>query len=123
MNRSETYDARWSKVGAPLAAQAVPGSVVHKQQYSLRKILGIWLGAVAPMVVLGWVAAALIGSSLDLGAGPQNNEAFTRAGLLTVGLIWQFLFAMALIFKDEGNLRCDNPRAVLASVAPRSQVR
>jgi membrane protease YdiL (CAAX protease family) len=105
MNRSETYDASWDKVGAPLAAQAAPGAVADERQYSLFKILGIWAAAVVPMAVLGWVVAPLIGDRVDLGVGDENREAFTRAGLLTIGLIWQFVLVMGIILREEGNLR------------------
>jgi membrane protease YdiL (CAAX protease family) len=105
MNRPEPYDARWDQVGAPLAAQAVPGAAAGDRQYSLFKILGVWAAAAIPMAVLGWVVAPLIGDRIDLGVGDENREAFTRAGLLTIGLIWQFVLAMGIILREEGNLR------------------
>ncbi len=106
MNRMRTYeDARWQMVGAPLAAQAEPVVVRDEAQYSLGQILAIWAAAALPMAFLGWVVAPLIGSRLDLGVGDQNREAFTRGGLLTLGLIWQFVLVMAIIFREEGNLR------------------
>jgi membrane protease YdiL (CAAX protease family) len=74
-------------------------------QYSRGKIFTIWALAVAPMVLLGWVAAPLIGDRIDLGVGGANREAFTRAALLTLGLIWQFVLAMAIIWREEGDLR------------------
>jgi len=107
MNRSEAYDARRSKGGAQQVAQAVPSACAAEgeEQYSLFKILGIWAAAVIPMVVLGWVVAPLIGDRINLGVGDANREAFTRAGLLTIGLIWQFVLCMVIIFRDEGDLR------------------
>jgi membrane protease YdiL (CAAX protease family) len=105
MNRTEVSDSKWAQVGAPLAAMAVPTAAERDGQYSLGKILGIWAAAALPMAVLGWVVAPFIGSRLDLGVGEQNNVAFTRAGLLTVGLIWQFVLAMAIVFREEGDLR------------------
>jgi CAAX protease family protein len=106
MNRRRTYEeARWQMVGASLAAQAEPAVVRDEAQYSLSQILAIWAAAALPMAFLGWVVAPLIGSRLDLGVGDQNREAFTRGGLLTLGLIWQFVLVMAIIFREEGNLR------------------
>lgn len=119
MNRSEAYDARWKSIGAPLAAQAVPGVAAGEGQYSLLKILGIWSAAVIPMVVLGWVVAPLIGNRVDLGVGDENREAFTRAALLTVGLIWQFVLVMAIIFREEGNIRWSTIRKRCWLNAPR----
>jgi membrane protease YdiL (CAAX protease family) len=104
VNRSESLDSRWNKVGAPLAAAAVP-SRVDGSQYSLIGILAIWAAAAVPMAVLGWVVAPLIGDRLDLGIGSANSEAFSRAGLLTVGLIWQFVLAMAIVWREEGDVR------------------
>lgn len=51
-----------------------------ERQCSLITILLIWAAAVVPMVLLGWVAAPLVGDSVDLGVGDENREAFTRAG-------------------------------------------
>jgi membrane protease YdiL (CAAX protease family) len=119
MNRSGTYEAaRWSLIGAHLASTAVP-TRQGVGQYSLVKILAIWAAAALPMAILGWVVAPLIGGSIDLGVGTQNREAFTRAGLLTLGLIWQFVLCMAIIFREEGNLRWSTIRRRCWLNAPR----
>ena len=89
------------------------------RQYSLVKILAIWAAATLPMAILGWGVAPLIGNRLDLGVGVANREAFTRAGLLALGLIWQFLLAMAIIFQEEGNLRWQTVRERCWLNAPR----
>jgi membrane protease YdiL (CAAX protease family) len=119
MNRSATHDARWRTVGAPLAAHAVPAVGAGERQYSLPKILGIWAAAAIPMVVLGWGIAPLVGDRVDLGVGDQNRDAFTRAGLLTLGMIWQFVLAMAIVFREEGNLRWTTIRTRCWLDAPR----
>ena len=119
MNRSETHDPLWSKVGAPLAAQAVPVAAQDERQYSLLKILGIWAVAALPMALLGWVIAPLIGDRIDLGIGQENREAFTRGGLLTLGLIWQFVVVMFIIFREEGDLRWSTIRRRCWLNAPR----
>lgn len=104
MNRSDIHaEARWDKVGAPLAAQAVVPRA-EGGQYSLGTILAIWAAAALPMAILGWVVPPLIGDRIDLGVGDSNREAFTRAVLLTIGLIWQFVLSMAIILKEEGDL-------------------
>ena len=105
MNRARTLEeARWQRVGAPLAARAEPVAVEDTTQYSLRKIVAIWAAAALPMALLGWVVAPIVGDRLDLGVGDANREAFTRAGLLTLGLIWQFILVMAIIWREEGSL-------------------
>jgi membrane protease YdiL (CAAX protease family) len=119
MDRSDAYDARWGKVGAPLAARAVPGVLGDERQYSLVEILAIWAAAAVPMALLGWVMAPLIGDRIDLGVGQENRAAFTRAGLLTVGLIWQFVLVGAIILRDEGNLRWSTVRTRCWLDAPR----
>jgi membrane protease YdiL (CAAX protease family) len=42
---------------------------------------------------------------LELGVGDDNRQAFTRAGLLTIGLIWQFVLCMLILRREEGDLR------------------
>jgi membrane protease YdiL (CAAX protease family) len=71
------------------------------------------------MVFLGWVVAPLIGDRVDLGGGRENREAFTRAGLLTIGMIWQFAFAMMIIFREEGDLKWSTIRNRCWLNAPR----
>jgi membrane protease YdiL (CAAX protease family) len=105
MNRSGAYDAKWIGAGAQPAPKARTSAANEQAQYSLLKILAIWAAAVIPMAVLGWVVAPLIGDRIDLGVGDANREAFTRAILLTIGLVWQFVLVMAIIFREEGDLR------------------
>ena len=102
-----------------MAAQAVPRPVETGEQYSLAKILSIWAAAALPMALLGWVVAPLIGDRLDLGVGNDNRETFTRAALLAVGLIWQFVLVMAILFREEGNLRWSTIRRRCWLNAPR----
>ncbi len=80
-------------------------TVASEGQYSLAKILGIWAAAAIPMAVLAWVATPLVGDRLNLGVGQENREAFTRAGFITLGLIWQFVLAMVIVRREEGDLR------------------
>src|SRR5215212_1134090 len=71
------------------------------EQYSLAKILGIWAAAALPMAALAWVVAPWLAGRLD---GPL---ALPRAvlGLLTVGLIWQFVLVVVLVYQERGSLR------------------
>jgi membrane protease YdiL (CAAX protease family) len=90
-------------VGAPLAAQAVPAGATGQGQYSLRKILSIWAAAAIPMAVLSWILPLLVGG-INLGVGDANNLALTRACFLTLGLIWQFVLVLFIVYQDEGSL-------------------
>jgi membrane protease YdiL (CAAX protease family) len=72
------------------------------EQYSLLKILGIWLAVVVPMVILAWVAKPALAPDFEsdpLGAGK------VKLGLLAVGLIWQFVLSLIIVYREEGDLR------------------
>lgn len=69
-------------------------------QYTLQQILGIWLAAGAPLWLLGWVAYPALSADL-----PPTDAGLLRMQLLTVGLIWQFVLAMIILYREEGNLR------------------
>jgi membrane protease YdiL (CAAX protease family) len=71
-------------------------------QYSLAKILGIWLLASVPMGILGWIVAPAL--SPDFKDDPIG-AAVVRIGVLTLGLIWQFVLAMIIVRQEAGNLR------------------
>lgn len=81
------------------------GAIAGEGQYSLAQILGIWAAAAVPMAVLAWVGSPAVGDRLDLGVGQENRAAFMRAGFITLGLIWQFVLAMIIVKRDEGDLR------------------
>ena len=71
-----------------------------KGQYTLWQILGIWLAAGAPMWLLGWAAYPAMSAGL-----PAVDAGLLRMKLLTVGLIWQFVLAMIILNREEGNIR------------------
>ena len=76
-------------------------AAVHIPQYSRRRILGTWAAAALPMAALAWIGAPLVRSTLD---GPS---AWPRAILvcLTAGMIWQFVFVMIAVRREQGSLR------------------
>ena len=79
-----------------MSSQTTP----KNDQYTLWQILGIWLAAGAPMWLLGWVAYPA------LTAGLQPVDAgLLRMKLMAVGLIWQFVLAMVILYREEGNVR------------------
>jgi CAAX protease family protein len=77
----------------------------EKGQYTLWKILGIWLAAAAPMGLLGWVAYPVMSAGL-----PSLDAGLLRIKLLTVGLIWQFVLAMLILYREEGDIRLSTIR-------------
>ena len=60
-------------------------------QYGLIKILLIWAAAAIPMGLLGWVIAPTL-------AEDPAKPGFERLAVLTVGLIWQFILVLYLIY-------------------------
>ena len=78
--------------------QEIPSPV--KDQYALWQIIGIWLVGGIPMWILGW----LVHPVLSLGLLPAEST-LLRFKLLTVGLIWQFVLAMIILYYEEGNLQ------------------
>jgi uncharacterized protein len=75
-------------------------SASMKSQYTLWQILGIWFMAGAPMWILGWVAYP----ALSAGLAPLD-AGLLRMKLLTVGLVWQFVLSMIILYREEGNIR------------------
>jgi membrane protease YdiL (CAAX protease family) len=71
-----------------------------KDQYTLWQILSIWLVGSAPTWLLGWVAFPALSAGL-----PPMDAGLLRMKVLFIGLVWQFLLAMILLYREEGNLR------------------
>jgi len=67
-------------------------------QYSLWAILGVWAAAAFPGGILAWGVTPLVGPI----AGSSVN---TRFIMITIGLIWQFLFVLVMVRREAGNLR------------------
>jgi len=85
-------------------------------QYKLTKILGIWLLAAVPMGILGWIVAPALAP--DITEDPVG-AAVTRIGVLTIGLIWQFVLSMIIVRREEGDLRWSTIRQRLWLNKPR----
>jgi membrane protease YdiL (CAAX protease family) len=66
------------------------------------------------MGILGWTIAPALASE-----SPTGREAFTtRYAALTLGLIWQFVLAMIIVYREEGDLRWASIRRRLWLVTP-----
>lgn len=87
---------------------------IEIQQYSLSKILWVWAAAAMPMGLLGWVVAPA------LAPNPQK-PGFERVAVLTVGLIWQFILVMILLYRETRSLSWSVLRQRLWLNAPRSR--
>ena len=101
----QTSPAVSTQYGDPTTASSA-GAIATNSQYSLTQILTIWAAAAVPMAVLG-----LGGHSAGWRSHrPRRGRCRTgrrslAPGFITLGLIWQFVLAMILIRRDEGDLR------------------
>jgi membrane protease YdiL (CAAX protease family) len=82
-------------------------------QYSLGKILLIWAAAAMPMAILGWIVAPAL-------AQDAQRPGLERLAVLTVGLIWQFVLVMILLYGETGTLQPSKLRERLWLTTPRS---
>ncbi len=90
--------------------------VERTNQYSLLHVLGIWAAAALPMGILGWLVAPAL--TPDIASNPVGAVA-TRYAILTVGLIWQFILALIIVYHDEGDVRWTTLRRRLRLHTPR----
>ena len=72
----------------------------EKNQYNLWQILTLWLTGSTLMWIMGWVIYPALSRNL-----PVVEAGLLRMKLLTVGLIWQFVLSMLILYLEEGNLR------------------
>ena len=89
---------------ALLPQQAIQGNMDRTQagemeQYSLWQILGIWALVTLPMALLAWVVAPAIIPYLPLHPG------ITYWLLMIVGMAWQFVVSLVIIYRELGTLR------------------
>jgi uncharacterized protein len=82
-------------------------------QYRLSTILLIWAAAAIPMGILGWVVAPALGHATQM-------PLLSRIAVLTVGLVWEFVLAMILLYREAGNLRWSTIKSRLWLTTPRS---
>jgi len=96
-------------------ARHSPRPAVTVTQYSRKAIYGIWAAAAIPMAVLSWVFAPAL-------ADGDGIEALVRPLLacMTVGLVWQFILAMALVGHEQRSLRWARVQDALWLRSPRS---
>src|SRR3712207_9428332 len=98
------------------AAEPLGGQPLPLPQYSRRRILGTWAAAALPMAALAWVAAPLLAGTFE---GPS---AWPRAILLTltVGMVWQSVFVLLSVRREQGSLRWPVLKRALWLRAPES---
>jgi membrane protease YdiL (CAAX protease family) len=79
-------------------------------QYTLRQTLALWAAAALPMGILGWLVAPR-----PLADPSQFTVQFVNLRMiaLTLGLIWQFVLVMFVIYREAGDLRWETLKARL----------
>ena len=100
-------------IASPTSRDTAPSPL---PQYSHRRILGTWAAAALPMAALAWVGTPILASTFE---GPS---AWPRAILLclTAGMIWQFIFVMLAVHREQGSLRWSVLKDALWLRAPQS---
>jgi len=85
-----------------MASQALArntgNGVADLPQYSLGKTLLVWAAAAGPMAALGWFVTPAL-------AHDPDNPGFARLAILAIGLIWQFILVVMLLYRETGSLR------------------
>lgn len=82
-------------------------------QYGVGRTLLVWAAAAIPMGTLGWFVAPAMAQN-------SGNPGFVRLAILTVGLVWQFVLVLILLYREAGTLRWGILRRRLWLNAPRS---
>ena len=75
------------------------------KQYKLWQIFAIWLGAGIPMWVLGWLVYPAVSDGMGVAEAGK-----LRFALMAIGLIWQFVLSMIILYREEGNIRIQTIR-------------
>ncbi len=94
-----------------------PAPTKVESQYSLIKILVLWAAVALPLGVMGWVIFPAIAP--DWGIDPLG-VGYARMGAITVALFWEFVLALIIVRREEGNLRWATIRRRLRLNAPRN---
>lgn len=93
-----------------------PGPVRELPQYSIARTLAVWAAATAPMGILAWLVAPRLATTL----GEPIAMGKALLIVLTIGLAWQFLLVMWLVWREQGSLKWKVLRDALWLRSPRS---
>lgn len=75
-------------------------STTRNDQYSVWQILGIWASVALPMALLAWVVYPALSQGL---AAVDSGLLWMKLSLL--GLVWQFVLSMLILYREEGDVR------------------
>ena len=94
-----------------MASQALArntgNGVADLPQYSLGKTLLVWAAAAGPMAALGWFVTPAL-------AHDPDNPGFARLAILAIGLIWQFILVVMLLYRETGSLRAGRESSIVS---------
>lgn len=96
-----------------LALNSQRDYVAESDQYNLWQILGIWAVVALPMLFLAWVIAPAIIPYSPL------HDGITFWLLIIVGLAWQFVVSLIMLYQELGTLRWDVVRERIWLQRPR----
>jgi membrane protease YdiL (CAAX protease family) len=83
--------------------QDVPAQ--QTSQYTFWQIISIWLAGGAPLWIFGWLVYPALRQGL-----PAMDAGLLWMKLVIVGLVWQFLLSMLILYREEGNVRISTIR-------------
>jgi uncharacterized protein len=79
------------------------------RQFTAAGVAAVWAAAAVPMGLLAWVVAPAVAGA---GASPRQFMV-ALIGALTAGLVWQFVLAMGLVWREQRSLRWGTLRRAL----------
>jgi membrane protease YdiL (CAAX protease family) len=77
----------------------------EKGQYTLWQMLGIWLVGGAPIWILAWLVYPALRQGL---AAMDAGQLWMK--LAIIGLVWQFVLSMFILYREEGHMRISTIR-------------
>ena len=80
-------------------------STSAKNQYTLWQILGIWLAGGILLWIFGWVVHPALSQGLS-----ALDRGLLWLKLVLIALVWQFVFSMLILYREEGNIRISTIR-------------
>ena len=79
-------------------------STQNIKQYSLAKILGIWLAVSAPMGILAWVVFPAFKDRVSIHPG------ILLWVLMIIGLMWEVVLSLAILYRETGTFNLNTIR-------------
>jgi hypothetical protein len=85
-------------------------------QYSLAKILGLWVAVSAPMGILAWIVYPALKDSVSMYQG------IFLWILMITGLMWEVVLSLAILYRETGTLNLGAIRGRTWRQGPRDPI-